>query len=54
MVTAVGSLHAEQNPAYRPTPALFFLDGVDRQTVERSLCPCAVATVQPMKTHISS
>ncbi len=53
MVTAVGSFHTEQNPAYRPTPALFFLDGVDRQMVERSLWTCAVATVQPMKTRVS-
>ena len=53
MVTAVGSFHTEQNPAYRPTPALFFLDGVDRQMVERSLWPCAVATVQPMKMRIA-
>ena len=35
MVTAVGLFLTEQNPAYRPTPSLFFLDGLDRQMVER-------------------
>ena len=47
MVTAVGSFHTEQNPAYRPTPVLFFVDGFDRQTVERRISACAVATMQP-------
>ena len=53
MVTAVGSFHTEQNPAYRPAPALFFLDGFDRQMIECRTFTCAVATVQPMKMRIS-
>ena len=53
MVTAVGIIPTEQNPAYRPTPALFFLDGVGRQMIERSPWTCAVATVPPMKPRIA-